>query len=111
MYRANKYHAKKITTEDGVFDSQHEFKRWTELKLMEKAKEIQDLKRQVKFELIPAQRVNGKTIERSCTYIADFVYWYKGSMVVEDAKGFKTPEYKIKKKLMLERHGIRIQEV
>lgn len=111
MHRISKYHSTKIETEDGKFDSKHELKRWQELKLLEKAGEISDLRRQVKFELIPAQRINGKIVERSCTYIADFVYIYKGSVVVEDAKGFKTPEYKIKRKLMLERLGIRIIEV
>lgn len=111
MCRANKYHSKKMETADGTFDSKHEFQRWIELKLMEKAGEIEYLERQVKFELIPAQKENGKTIERACSYKADFVYYIKGKMIVEDAKGFKTPEYKIKRKLMLERHGIRIQEV
>jgi len=111
MFRASKYHATKIETNDGKFDSKHELKRWQELKLLEKAGEIKNLKRQVKYELIPAQRVNGRTVERACSYIADFEYTYKGSKVVEDAKGFKTPEYKIKRKLMLEKHGIRIQEV
>lgn len=111
MYRASKYRAQKVETADGKFDSKHELKRWNELILLERAGEIKDLKRQVKYELIPAQRVNGRCVERACSYVADFEYIYKGSKVVEDAKGFKTPEYRIKKKLMLERYGIRIQEV
>lgn len=109
--RASKYHAKKIETPDGKFDSKKELKRWEDLKQMQKAGEIHQLNRQVKFELIPAQKVNGRTVERACSYIADFTYYYKGSFVVEDTKGFKTPDYIIKRKLMLEKHGIRIQEV
>lgn len=108
---ANKYNSRKVETKDGKFDSKAEFERWKQLKQMQKDGEIHQLKRQVKFELIPAQKINGKTIERACSYIADFTYYYKGSFVVEDVKGHKTPVYNIKKKLMLERHGIRIQEV
>ena len=46
-------------------------------------------------------------------YIADFSYFDcdSGQITVEDAKGFKTPEYRLKKKLMLWIHGIRIKEV
>lgn len=106
-----KYNAKKVTTEDGVFDSKKEYKRWLELKAMAEQGEIQSLQRQVSYELIPAQRINNKLIERAVTYKADFVYSYKGSLVVEDVKGFRTPEYIIKRKLMLYRHGIQIKEV
>jgi hypothetical protein len=52
-------------------------------------------------------------VERECSYIADFVYHdvKSGNLIVEDAKGFKTEKYIIKKKLMLWVHGIRIKEV
>ena len=52
-------------------------------------------------------------IEKSCVYIADFVYKDEetGRTVVEDAKGVKTKDYIIKRKLMLWLHGIRIAEV
>ena len=72
---------------------------------------IKELKRQVKFELIPSQRIDGKVVERACCYIADFVYIRNGRFVVEDAKGVRTKEYRIKRKLMLYIHGIRITEV
>lgn len=49
-------------------------------------------------------------IERKCTYVADFTYREDGEFIVEDYKGFKTEEYKIKKKLLLERYGYRIRE-
>ena len=108
----SKYGNKKVHTEDGDFDSQREYLRWCELKLMQRAHLISDLKRQVPFELIPVQKDStGKVVERKCEYVADFVYTLDGKTVVEDSKGMKTPEYIIKRKLMLKEHGIRIQEV
>ena len=50
-------------------------------------------------------------MERECSYKADFVYGEDGKTVVEDVKGFRTKEYIIKRKLMLERYGIRIRDV
>lgn len=119
MYR--KYKNKKIETEDGVFDSKREYERWQELKMLEKTGAIAGLKRQVKYELIPQQREpdtigkrggvkKGKVLERECTYVADFVYSENGKLIAEDTKGFKTEVYRIKKKLMLYVHGIRIRE-
>ena len=104
-----------IRTEvDGItFASRKEANRYGELKLMEKAGEIKDLKLQRVYTLISAQRdENGKVIEQPLKYIADFVYKDReGRTVVEDAKGLKTDVYKIKRKLMLCLYGIRIQEV
>lgn len=113
MYRnsAGKYKAKKITVDGIVFDSQKEASRYRELRLLEQAGAIEDLQMQVAFELIPKQTEKGKCVERSCKYIADFVYREKGQMIVEDVKGFKTPEYTIKRKLMRFIHGIGIREV
>ena len=81
--------------------------------MLQKAGEITDLDTQVPFELIPAQRdpVTKKVVERACNYVADFTYWQNGKFVVEDTKGFKTPDYIIKRKLMLQVHGIRIREI
>ena len=112
----SKYKNRKVETPDGTFDSVKEFSRWQELKLLQRAGEIYDLQRQVPFVLIPTQKDDrGKVIEREVKYIADFVYlandgtgWRR---VVEDVKGLKTEVYRIKKKLMLYRNGIRIQEV
>lgn len=108
-----KYKNKKVETEDGTFDSVKEFSRWQELKLLQRAGEIYDLQRQVPFVLIPTQRdERGKVIERDVKYIADFTYRNKEyKLIVEDTKGMKTKEYIIKRKLMLYRNGIRIQEV
>lgn len=107
----SKYHSKKITRDGMTFDSVKEYKRFKELALLERAGKVSDLQRQVKFELLPSQRINGKVVERACTYIADFVYFQDGQKVVEDTKGFKTKDYIIKRKLMLHVHGIRIKEV
>lgn len=107
----NKYHSKRITIDGEQFDSMKEYRRWCELKFLQKAKHIKDLKRQVKFVLIPAQYENGKCLERECAYFADFTYIQDGKLVVEDTKGYKTKDYIIKRKMMLHVHGIRIQEV
>ena len=107
---ANKYYNKKITYNGETYDSVKEYRRHDELKLLQRAGKISGLERQVKFELIPVQRVGGKVVERACSYVADFVYWKDGERIVEDVKGFKTHEYKIKRKLLLWVHGIRIKE-
>lgn len=101
-----KYGNRKLTAPDGQkFDSVKEYHRWGCLRLLERAGAISNLKRQVKYELIPKQ-----VGERACNYIADFTYMEDGRLVVEDVKGVKTDAYKIKKKLMLWVHGIRIRE-
>lgn len=103
----NKYGAKKIKDPASgyVFDSKREFIRWCELRIMERSGKISDLHRQVKYELVPKQAG-----ERACNYVADFVYCQDGNLVVEDCKGFRTEGYKIKRKLMLWVHGIKIKE-
>ncbi len=101
-----KYHNKKTQG----FDSKKEARRWEVLKQMESAGEIECLRKQVRYELIPTQRINGKCVERACTYIADFVYKENGTWVVEDCKGFRTDAYIIKRKLFLQKYGIRIKE-
>lgn len=108
---ASKYHSRKVTRDGMTFDSVKEYRRFCELRLLERSGAITDLQRQVKFELIPSQRIGGKVVERACGYIADFVYIENGKKVVEDTKGFRTPEYIIKRKLLLYVHGIRIKEV
>lgn len=110
-YHSNKYGNKKIVRDGKTFDSLKEYRRFCELLLLERGGAITDLERQVKFELIPSQKINGKVAERACTYVADFVYTENGKKVVEDTKGFKTKDYIIKRKLMLYIHGIRIREI
>ena len=111
----NKYGAKKITdpATGYVFDSKKEFIRWCELRLLERAGKISELKRQVKYVLIPSQRdEKGKVIEREVSYVADFQYidHSLGDVVVEDVKGYKTEVYRLKKKLLLWTLGIKLKE-
>ena len=106
-----KYGNRKVPADGQTFDSRKEYRRFCELRLLEKAGEVADLRRQVRFELLPAQRIDGKVIERAVTYIADFVYTAHGQTVVEDTKGVRTKEYILKRKMMLFFHGIVIKEV
>jgi hypothetical protein len=118
----SKYNNHKVRRDGLTFDSKKEHKRYNELLLLEQAGEIANLRRQVKFVLIPTQREpskigtrggvkKGRLIERECAYIADFVYTENGKIVVEDTKGVRTKDYIIKRKLMLRVYGIRIREV
>lgn len=115
--RRSKYGNKKVTVFGITFDSKREAQRYLELVSMERAGKIKNLQTQVPFELIPPIRDNNdKLIQRSCDYVADFVYSTVSddgttTRVVEDAKGYRTEVYKIKKKLMLWQYGIRIKEV
>lgn len=130
-YRFNKqskYKAKKTTIGGITFDSKKEATRFQELKLLEKAGKISNLQRQVKYVLIPAQYIptgevyrQGKNkgkpkiklAEREVSYYADFQYEENGETVVEDtkSKGTQTPQYIIKRKLMLWVHGVKVREV
>lgn len=108
----SKYNSKKTVVDGQKFDSKKEARRYQELLLMEKAGEIKNLCRQVKFVLIPSQRdENGKVVERECSYKADFTYEEGIKTVVEDVKGYRTKEYIIKRKLLLYQYGIRIREI
>lgn len=106
----SKYSAKKTVLDGIEFDSRKEANRYAELKVMERAGIIRDLKLQEEFELIPRC---GK--ERPAKYHADFSYTIAatGEKVVEDVKSraTKTPDYILRRKLMNWRHGIEIQEV
>ena len=96
----SKYRSKKIIIDGISFDSKREGNRYLELKLLERAGKIKDLKLQQQFELQPSFKKNGKTI-RAITYVADFTYYdfEKKQNVVEDVKGFKTDVYMLKRKL------------
>ena len=108
----SKYGNRKVVRDGLTFDSVKEYRRFCELRLLEKAGQITNLQRQVKFELIPSQRIDGKVVERACNYTADFTYYSNGNQyIVEDTKGFRTKDYIIKRKLMLRVFGIRIKEI
>lgn len=119
-----KYGNAKSEVNGEIFDSRKEARRYIELQWLLQAGAITDLQRQVRFELIPAQREPdtigprggrkpGKLIEKEVAYIADFVYTDTdtGRRIVEDTKGMRTKDYIIKRKLMLHVHGIRIREI
>lgn len=108
---ASKYHARKTTVDGIVFDSKREADRYLVLKGMEEDGVIEDLRRQVRYELIPAFDVDGRHY-RPVFYVADFVYRDKetGREVVEDVKGMRTDVYKLKSKLFAKRYGMGIKE-
>jgi len=127
-----KYGNRKTSVDGKEFDSKKEAKRYQELRLLQWSGQIQNLQTQVKYVLIPTQREAGfevyksgpnkgrrkpgKVIEHECSYVADFVYIQDGETVVEDVKGYRDPasagyaKFVIKRKLMLERYGIRVKE-
>lgn len=100
--RKPKYGNIKAEAEGMTFHSKKERGRWMDLRLMERAGEIRELQRQIKYPL----EVNGIHVG---DYIADMVY-DKNGLVVEDVKGYQTDIYRLKKKLMLACHGIEILE-
>jgi Protein of unknown function (DUF1064) len=95
----NKFGAK-ITTVDGIrFDSIKEAARWQELRLLERAGEIRNLRRQI---VIPLQGVNGplKTkTGRAMKLTVDFGYQDKRldwAEVLEDSKGMRTRDFDVR---------------
>jgi hypothetical protein len=107
----SKYHSIKTIVDGIEFDSKREAQRYQQLKLMVKAGVICNLNMQVKYELVPAQYIDGKCVERAVSYVSDFEYDENGKHIVEDTKGMRTKEYIIKRKLMLHKYGIRIREI
>ncbi len=105
-----KYRNKKIVINGVQYDSKKEAKRHYYLLGLQEARQISNLQTQVKFELVPKQKG-----ERAVNYVADFVYQKNGQTVVEDVKGYKGggaySVFVIKRKLMLHKYGISIQEV
>lgn len=99
--KRGKYHNIRIEVDGLKFDSKKEYKRYTELKLLERAGLISDLRLQVPFVLVPEQ-VGGLRKELPVKYLADFYYYdkEKSKYVIEDCKGVKTKDYIIKRKLM-----------
>lgn len=99
------------------FDSEKERDRFAELYLEQKRGDIESLRCQVEYTLIPSQKRDDGTTERPCKYIADFVYIRDGNEIVEDVKGYRDPKsagyakFVIKRKLMLDRYGISVKEI
>lgn len=98
-----KYHNKKINSPDGTFDSKYEYEEWCRLKLLERSGVIRNLMRQVPYILIPTIRTTAGTLKQ-ISYYADFVYEENGIVCMVDTKGYETPEFKIKKRLLINQY-------
>jgi len=81
------------TIDGHIFASKREMHRYLELKLLQRAGKIKDLKLQPKFILLPAFKEH-----KAITYRPDFIYHdvEANKLIVEEVKGFATREYKIK---------------
>ena len=110
LFSKVKYHNKKCEYKGLKFDSLKERNHYIVLEHLEKTGQIKDLKRQVKYELQPSFKLNGKTI-RAINYIADFTYLKDNKLVVVDTKGFRTKDYLLKKKMFQYKYGMDIVEV
>ena len=102
--KRTKYGSKTVKRDGITFHSKKEADRWSQLKLLEKAGRITNLERQVK---IPLWGRDGPVMTdkgtRQRTYVADFTYvdWdLNGVKVIEDSKGFETPEFKLKRAIL-----------
>lgn len=109
----SKYGNRKTTVDGIVFDSQAEARRWRELRLLERAGRISGLRRQVPY--VFCVHTTGTEPDcgedkRQMRYVADFVYFEDGREVVEDVKGYRTAEYKRKRRLMRNVYGVDIRE-
>ncbi len=100
----SKYRAVKTVVDNITFDSKKEARRYSELKLMFRSGQIRNLEVQPELSFL----IEGKKI---FTYRADFSY-FEGpfSRIWEDCKGFKTPVYRLKKKLIEAQYKIQIRE-
>ena len=119
--KQNKYHNRKSVYRGIKFDSDLERDRYIYLEHLQDEGVIQNLRRQVEFELIPKQYEDVYVVmktktkwerqfrEHPTTYRADFTYEIVDKMSlpphicalrIEDTKGYKTPDYIIKRKLM-----------
>ena len=103
--KKNKYGAKKTVIDNITFASKKEARKYSDLKLLKRAGEIKDRELQPIFVLEEGFTDNAGKKHRPIVYIADFkVYLNDGREQVIDTKGYKTKEYKIKKKLFLKRY-------
>lgn len=102
----SKFRAKRCVIDGEKLDSQAEGRRYAALKLLERAGEINGLKRQPRFPF----EIEG---ELMFAYFADFLYTLRstGATVVEDVKGVRTPMFKLKKKIIEKVYGVKIVEV
>jgi len=101
--KQHKFNAKPVVIDGIFFPSTKEGRRYRELKLQENCGLISELKLQPEFILQDKFEHNGEKI-RAIKYRADFQYKKNGDLVIEDTKGKRTDEYKLKKKMFLKRY-------
>lgn len=108
-----KYRNRKVVVDGATFDSEKEYIRWIQLKTLELSGAINDLQRQIAFELAPSVVLSGRK-KPALRYIADYVYIDKdGALVVEDCKSRITRKlsvYRMKTHLMKHLYDIDILE-
>lgn len=107
MARPRKYGNNPTEVDGFRFSSKKEAGRYADLKLMQRAGVISQLKIQPRFDIA----INGV---KACFYLADFSYVRDGQEVVEDVKSpitRKQPVYRLKNKLMRAVHGVNIVEI
>ena len=109
LKKPGKYSNTKVVAPEGTFDSKKEYARWTSLRCLQDMGAIENLERQVVYELAPSVVIRGRK-RPPLRFIADFRYVENGKTVVEDSKGFQTPVYKAKRHLMKSVHGIEVKE-
>lgn len=106
MRTLSKYKNRKVERGGIQYDSKKEAARGAVLELKQRAGEVSELKRQVKFTLQDSFKTPSKKTKqgfetiKEIAYIADFTYFMGGQFYIEDVKGYKTPEYKIKAKML-----------
>ena len=100
----NKFNNRKTIVDKITFDSKKEAHRYQELKILQKAKKIKNLKLQQEFILLDGFKDFQGKKHRPIKYLADFVYEEKNKIIVEDVKGRQTAVYKLKKKMFLAKY-------
>ncbi len=105
----NKYGNRRFTNDEGRWDSKREYARWCDLKLLQAAGKISELRRQVVYELLPQCVLAGRR-HRPIRFVADFVYVEDQALKVEDSKGFRNRLYQLKRRLMWQLLGIEVVE-
>lgn len=115
MKKPSKYNNRKVELDGFTFDSQKEARRYSELRLLERCKQISALELQKAFVLAESVKFDGEPRAKPAVrYIADFAYIENGVMVAEDVKSVATkslPVYRLKKHFMKSVHGIEIKEI
>lgn len=113
MPKKSKYKSVKFEYNGVTYDSTKEGRRAMLLDILLKRGAILNLKRQVRYTWIESNELGLETIRFKRSWIADFTYLdvEKGELIIEDVKGFRTTEYKKKKKIVEHLFGIKITEV